>query len=193
MVRIDVDLLDRIAFACKKYPERAVDIAQSFKYNQIKSKTTVQSLLPHTKSKICVLGGWYGLGFMLTDSIKHTYHCVDIDPVCESIGNALSRPNFHFTTADALTYDVSHFHTVVNCSTEHMDRHLLQQWFTSLPNGTRCVFQNNNNFQVPDHINCFASASDFEEYLCEHFGILETITDRMDNSTERYTVLCKKM
>lgn len=194
MVRVDVDLLDRIAFACRKYPDRAVDITQSFKYNQITSKATVQRLLPPTPSKICVLGGWYGLGFMCTaTNISNTYTCIDIDPHCQLIGETLDQPNFYFVTANALEYDVSEFDIIINCSTEHMDRRELKQSFVRIPNHTMCIFQNNNNFNVEDHINCFDNIELFEDFISEDFAILETVVDKMDNRTERYTILCRKM
>jgi hypothetical protein len=121
------------------------------------------------------------------------YTCVDIDPKCEEIGNILSHNSFSFITADALSFNVSGFDLVINSSTEHMDKGKLFSWFETVPIGMTCIFQNNNNFDVEDHINCFSSISLFEDFISESFGILESSVDVMDNGTERYTILCRKM
>lgn len=191
MLQFDVDVLDRIAYACKKYPERAVDIAQSFKKNQLSSKNAVCTHIPSASNGVCVLGGWYGMGFLLLRPQTH-YTFVDIDPTCKSIGDIIWNGKAEFICADALQYNAREYDTIINCSTEHMDRKLLSRSFNNISPHSLCIFQNSNNDDVEDHINCFTSADSFREYLEDTFIVMNCMTQSMDNSTERYTAVCIK-
>jgi hypothetical protein len=193
MPLFDVNLMDGIARACRKYPERAVDITQSFKHNQLISKHEVVKNIPKS-SNVCVLGGWYGVGFMMMRHDNQTkYTCIDRDSMCKLIGEEIDCKQFSFQTADALTFNTNPYNLIVNCSTEHMNNELLKQSFKNINFHKLCIFQNNNNFNVPDHINCFHTLSEFEEYLGEDFSIHSATETIMDNNTKRYTVVCRKM
>lgn len=195
MLHFDVNLLDRIALAARRYPERAADIMQCFKKNQLLSKHTLTKHLPQEgAASICVLGGWYGIGFMLSQNNKQLqYTIVDLDPVCQKVGELIGFRGFTHITHDATSFDVSGFDIIVNCSSEHMNKNQLQNSFDIIPIGKKCIFQNNNNFHSRDHVNCFESVNLFVDYLSTSFAIEETIITPMDNTTERFTVICKKM
>lgn len=190
MLQIDVDRLDRIARAIKQYPDRAVDIAQSFKKNQMISKEEVISHIPE-RSHVCVLGGWYGTGFLL-NSRKASYTFVDIDPVCKQIGKVLWWHLAEFVHADALTFDTTPYDVIVNCSTEHMHRTLLADHLRVVPRGKIYIMQNSNKRDVEDHINCFRSEQDFRSYIEEESSMIvrSCSTVLMDNASERYTAVC---
>lgn len=194
MAQFDMVLLDRIAFAARKCPERAADIVQCFKLNQMISKQMVVQELPRdTETNICVLGGWYGIGFMLQYNPKLRYTIVDIDPTCKVVGNMINFPNFTHITADATLFDTSEFDYIINCSSEHIDKRQLGDSFEKVKSNTTYIIQNNNNYDVDDHINCFGTCEQFVDYLSDFFAIVKSTTTPMDNGTERYTVVCKKM
>lgn len=192
MLRIDVNLLDRMALAAKRYPHRASDILQSIKKNQLISKQVVVDHIP-TNSRVCVMGGWYALAFMLlTEDPTIKYTSLDLDSDCTAIGNLLSPGSqFEFITANALNY-VGDFDVYVNCSTEHMDNEQLLFAMTNIETGKLCIFQNNNNFNVPDHINCFSTLEEYVDYLKDYIDIQQTFEDRMDNGTTRFTIIGNK-
>lgn len=193
MLQIDVKLLDGIYRAIYNYPERARDIAHSFKSNQILSKMeVVKHIPPH--SSVCLLGGWYAIGFMMANTDRTIrFTSVDIDRKCMHVGRMIAAAGYTHIHGDALTFNTNDYDVVVNCSTEHMDTNELQFSFANIASGKLCIFQNNNNFGVEDHINCFPSMAEFRTYLQEQFEILDCNTTLMDNGTERYNVKCIKM
>lgn len=195
MLQIDVNLLDRIAAVSRKHPELAADIIQGLKFNQLTSKLQVMDELPRDpETRVIVLGGWYGIGFMaLAKTRPLHYTMIDIDPNCEIVGELMLHPRFQFITADACMINTDHFDVIVNCSSEHMDRDDLERSFTTIQQGKKYIIQNNNNFNVPDHTNCFPSIDKFVDYLSNHFAIESARITAMDNGTERYTVVCRKM
>lgn len=194
MLHFDVNLLDKIALAARRYPEQAADIAQCFKRNQLLSKHILTKLLPQDDhASVCILGGWYGIGFMLAQQNKQLqYTIVDSNPICKDIGDLIGFEGFNHVTADATQFDVSKFNIIINCSSEHMNKEHLLHSFDVLPRGKKYIIQNNNNFHVSDHINCFKSIDKFTDYLCSSFVIEKEIVTPMDNDTERYTVVCRK-
>lgn len=176
--------------AIRNFPDRARDIAQTFSYNQLTSKARVASLIPKA-GRITVLGGWYCNVF--AHLLKGSYiTSVDIDPVCANIGKTIN-PHVSFVTDDALTYKIhSNQDFVINTSTEHMDHNKLLLSFQNIPSGMHCFFQNNNMFNVSDHINCFTTAAKFSEYLSEDFNIVQELTDELDTGAMRFTVYAIK-
>lgn len=195
MLQIDVELLDKIALAARRCPDRAADIIQGLKYNQLASKRQIIKELPqNTNLRIGVLGGWYGIGFMaLSTTPHHHYTMIDIDPTCKMVGDWIDYPGFTFLTGDACTTDTSNYDVIVNCSSEHMDRDKLTNSFHAIERGKRYIIQNNNNFDVPDHINCFATKESFVDYMSDSFAIEKATTTTMSNGTERYTIVCRRM
>lgn len=192
MLQIDVKILDGIYQAIHNYPERATDIAQSFKSNQIRSKMEVVRHIP-SNSSVCLLGGWYAIGFMLTNTdttIRFT--SVDIDRKCMHIGKTIAAAGYKYIHGDALTFNTNDYDVVVNCSTEHMDTDRLQFSFANIEKGKLCIFQNNDNYGVEGHINCFPTVNAFCDYIKEQFNITEYSTTTMDNGTTRYTIICTK-
>lgn len=192
MLQIDVKILDGMYRAIRQYPERAIDIAHSFKSNQLISKLEVTKHIP-PNSSVCLLGGWYAIGFMLTNTdptIKFT--SVDIDRKCMHVGKIIAAPGYTYIHTNALAFNTDSYDVVVNCSTEHMDTEQLQFSFANISRGKLCIFQNNDGFGVDDHINCFPTAGDFCEYLEEQFNITTCTSTLMDNGITRYTVVCTK-
>lgn len=185
---MDISILELASWsrAIRNFPDRARDIAQTFSYNQLTSKAEVAKLI--TKSgKVTILGGWYCNVFAhFLKGCQIT--SVDIDPACANIGRTIN-PHVCFEVDDALTYKISMYQDmVINTSTEHMDHHKLLLSFENIPSGMKCYFQNNNMFNVDDHINCFNSNDEFCQYLQDDFLIMNKITTELDTGAKRFTV-----
>ena len=157
--------------AIKKYPHRAVDIAQSFDSKQVACKQWLYDELknlclpqPH---KIFIAGGWFG-NILIP-------HLLDIYPNVSRIklhdldeeATKICR-NIYFEDSDIVRADVQDstefiYDTfVINTSCEHMKP-------LKLYKGTYVVLQSNNYRSVSDHINCV----DSPEELADQYGIIE--------------------
>lgn len=191
MLTIDTRLLDNIAKTIKKYPHKAVEITHGLKRNQLLSKQRVIDHIPPNK-KVVVLGGWFALSYTVLN--LHTTNIitsVDKDPLCEQIGKYLHHniSNITYKTVDALSLVVTPYDVIVNTSTEHMDREHLQFSFANYNSGKYCIFQNNNMFDVVDHVNCFATIKEFSSYISEQFEIIDEYEDILDNGSSRFTIV----
>ncbi len=49
---------------------------------------------------------------------------------------------------------------VINTSCEHIAD--IESWWAQVPRGTRVILQSNDGFQIPGHVRCFKSLSEFE-------------------------------
>lgn len=189
MLHIDVNFLDEIARTCKHFPDRAVDLVQSIKGNQLRSKEILFEYLPNN-SNVCVMGGWYGAPFLLANPTCK-YDFVDLDGRCAAVGSYLwTGREARFITADALQYRYDEYDVVINCSTEHMDRAGLRSTLMNIPPRVLCLLQNSNQREVEDHINCFDSESHFVDWLSEFTLVNESTTVVMDNGSKRFSAIC---
>lgn len=190
MLHIDVNFLDRLAKTCKKFPDRAVDIMQSVKKNQITSKESFFRHIPK-HARVCIMGGWYGTPYLLLES-ECEFTFVDLDQQCAIVGAHLWQgKSARFVVADALEWDYSPYNVIINTSTEHMDRTSLATTLLKLPPGRLCILQNSNQRGVEDHINCFDGEKQFVEWI-ENIMLVETHgVIQMDNKSERYTAICR--
>lgn len=162
--------------AIKKFPHRAVDIAQSFDIKQIKSK---EWLVKEFKSafesnvdkfleikKVFVLGSWYGqvLTSLLTEKIELSISLnlqtkkiplnisesmisfYDIDYEALKIAQ-LYTPDAKFCNEDATKLKFSgNDKLIINTSCEHMSPVDIKKSIVA--------FQSNDYFSVDDHVNC---------------------------------------
>ena len=157
--------------AIKKYPHRAVDIAQSYDWKQVMCKLWLHDELKQvnlpTPNQIYIAGGWFGNQiipqlldvFPLTPRIK--LHDIDEEAV------KICR-NIFFKETDVVragVQDSTEFeyrHMLINTSCEHM-RPL------NVKPGTYVVLQSNNYRTVEDHINCV----DSPEELAEQYNVMD--------------------
>jgi hypothetical protein len=194
MLPIDTLLLDNIAKTIKTYPHKAIEITHGFKHNQLISKQRVIEHIPPGR-KVVVLGGWFALSYTLLN-LHTTNHItsIDIDPLCEQIGKRLhyNIPNVVHKTENALHFPTNSFDIIINTSTEHMNKEHLQFSFANYDKGKYCIFQNNNMFNVADHINCFTTKKGFSSYISEQFEIINECNDVLDNGYSRFTIVCTK-
>lgn len=157
--------------AIKKFPHRAVDIAQSYDKKQIACKQWLYDELKKidllTPDIIYIAGGWFGNLIIpkLLDLFPRTprikLHDIDEEVV------KICR-NIYFKDSERVCADVQdstefiYDSFVINTSCEHMKPLKLRK-------GSYVVLQSNNYRSVSDHINCV----DSPEELAEQYNIIE--------------------
>lgn len=144
--------------AIRKYPHRAVDIAESYDPKKIKSKEwLIEELdkIPFNPEWIYIAGSWYGN--ILVPKLLDLYPNItriklhDIDPEVPKIARGIFFPDIECLRADQ--QDSTQFiyeHMVINTSCEHMG-------VLNICSNSTVVLQSNNYKEVEDHINCVDS------------------------------------
>ncbi len=163
------------------------DLHHAFNENQIASKQWLLDRLYDTLGgrygTIYILGGWYGvLGAMLLRDRRFEIGRIfsfDIDPGCEAVAKRINEDHvasgrFKAITADAGELDFRRFNgadgacrdapdLVINTSCEHMES--AEAWYRRVPSGMLQVYQSNDYFDCPEHVNCVADLDAFKEQL----------------------------
>ena len=156
--------------AIKKYPHRAVDIAQSYDAKQIKCK---QWLCDHLEmlnlpqfKRIYIAGGWYGN--ILCPKLKELYpntqlrlHDIDEEAIamCKNIffkNDITVKPE----CVDSSRYEYKYL--TINTSCEHMKP-------LNIRSDSYVALQSNNYFEIDEHINCVNS----EDELANQYNFKE--------------------
>ena len=130
--------------------------------------------------------GWYGtLATMLFESKipLNKIRSFDLDPSCVEIAEIFNKKwvvdNWKFKT---ITQDINEINfsmhtynvkradgskcelsdspdTIINTSCEHIEN--FAEWYDKIPEGKLVILQNNNFFEVDEHINCVNDLDDF--------------------------------
>lgn len=152
--------------AIKKFPHRAVDIAQSYDKKQIACKQWLYDelkklRLPQPK-RIYIAGSWYGN--ILVPYLRKLYNCElclrDIDEETLKIAK-MYNPDVKVDCVDCTS--VEHKYFVINTSCEHMDPLIIKP-------RSYVVLQSNNYKEIEDHVNCV----DSPEELANQYSVVET-------------------
>lgn len=151
-------------------------VLESFWKGQLESKqwliANLQKFIPTDKTKIDVVihGGWNGvLASLLYNSGMpiNLVTSVDMDENCEEVANMINKRYeikdlFRAVTADMCFYEYNTIpDIVINTSTEHLTSDKYKQWLEKIPNGCMVVLQNNNYYEIPEHVNCYSTVDDF--------------------------------
>lgn len=170
--------LDDIAFWMDaiRDSDNPYGILESFWKGQLKSKEwLIDHLHKHVDIDnptvdVVIHGGWNGvLASLLYNSgidVKHV-RSVDIDDSCEEAANTINKRQemlglFRAITDDMCLYEYEFEpHIVINTSTEHITQEQYEIWLDRVPAKSLIVLQNNNYFDLPEHIRCFQSVDDF--------------------------------
>ena len=151
-------------------------VLESFWKGQLESKqwliANLQKFIPTDKTKIDVVihGGWNGvLASLLYNSGMpiNLVTSIDMDENCEEVANMINKRYeindlFRAVTADMCFYEYNTIpDIVINTSTEHLTRDKYKQWLEKIPNGSMVVLQNNNYYEIPEHVNCYNTVDDF--------------------------------
>ena len=150
--------------AIKKFPHRAVDIAQSYDWKQLQCKEWLcdnLELISNFKFKrIYIAGGWYGN--ILCPKLKELFpetsirlHDIDEEAIgiCKNIffkDDKDVKPDI----VDCNEYLYKYF--VINTSCEHMPP-------INIRPDTYVALQSNDYFGIEGHVNCVRSATELAE------------------------------
>jgi hypothetical protein len=154
--------------------ENHYGVLESFWKGQLRSKEwLIKHLHPYIESdklNIVIHGGWNGvLASMLFNSGLDIARIENVDIDSETQGPASDickrqemEGRFLQVIQDMENY---FYHTtpniVINTSTEHINQDKYNRWLKNVPEESLIVLQNNNYYDLPEHIRCFATAEDF--------------------------------
>jgi hypothetical protein len=149
---------------------------ESFWKGQLKSKEWLVNHLHKYISvefpeiDVVIHGGWNGvLASLLYNSgiAVRNIRSIDIDINCEEIANTINKRQemvglFKAITEDMCLYDYEYEpHIVINTSTEHITQEQYETWLDKVPANSLIVLQNNNYYDLDEHIRCFDSVDTF--------------------------------
>lgn len=149
---------------------------ESFWKGQLKSKEWLISHLHKYISvefpeiDVVIHGGWNGvLASLLYNSgiAVRNIRSIDVDINCEEIANTINKRQemvglFKAITEDMCLYDYEYTpHIVINTSTEHITQEQYETWLDKVPTNSLIVLQNNNYYDLSEHIRCFDSVETF--------------------------------
>jgi hypothetical protein len=135
---------------------------------QIQSKVwAAVQLKEYNIGELYLCGGWIGtIGRIIFDYNKSTSNITsfDIDDTANKAGEILNR-DIKYTAINKDIYDIdySNADTIINTICEHIPN--IYRWLDMIPTGKRLVLQNNNMFEMTDHINCVSDLKQFEEMV----------------------------
>ena len=185
----DRDTLDTFKMIMEKYPDRILDIYDSFSKNQYASKDWLIENLneyPHhfkcktldKKIDISILGSWYGLlAYMLIDKFTlkkiGNIDCIDFDPRVKTVAKRLWKKvdadnlknglltYVKFIEKDIKELDKLNDPIVICTSCEHLEQDTIYSTIDKLDEHTLVVLQGNNYKEIAQHINCVDTIEDF--------------------------------
>ena len=175
----------------RKYKDDDSFNADCFSRGQLESKLWLVKELSELKvdlGTVFLCAGWYAtLATMLFESnIKvDKVRSFDIDESCVDIAETFNKPwfvdewRFKSITQDIMDINYNEHDwqywsnannrmsypitdspdTIINTSCEHIEN--FQEWYDLIPTGKLVVLQNNNFFEVNEHVNCVNDLDDF--------------------------------
>jgi len=170
-----VDLED-IAFwmDAVRNSENHFGVLESFWKGQLRSKQwlveSLEKVVTGKGNKIYIHGGWNGTLACLLFNSKidiRSIRSIDIDESCEETANMICKRYEMAGQFQAITHDMCTYtyettpDIVINTSTEHITQEQYDEWYSRIPDGTIVVLQNNNYFDLPEHIRCYENLRNF--------------------------------
>ena len=179
------------------------DFTDALSWGQLKSKRWLVDELTKCNVElrtVFILGGWYGtLASMLfnSDMVIHYIRSFDLDencqPIADKVNNTQVQNNWRFKaiTEDMfnINYDAHTWSTwsaknnrnsfpitdrpdtIINTSCEHIND--FDNWYDMIPKGKLLILQNNNYFDLPEHVNCVDSLNTFAKQTPMHEVLFE--------------------
>lgn len=160
---------------------------------QIKSKLWIIEKLKELKVDLGIVflcAGWYGIlaTLMLDENIPiEKITTFDIDPSTEKIAGVFNKKyvlddwKYKHCIQDINEINFSKHifpirksdgtfekiwekpNTVINTSCEHISD--FTKWYKKIEDNTLCIFQSNNYFGLPEHVNCYESLEEFSKSI----------------------------
>ena len=187
---IDVFLTQAVK-ALNQYLNYKNNLIDSISDGQNLSKNwLVEELNGRNLGNVLLCAGWYAM-LLIDQRLKFT-RCVsvDIDTICEPVSKILHKhlvidgwkfqavtKNIHdinyrkdvfsVTRGDGSTAEFTMIpDTIINTSCEHIEN--FSYWYNLIPNGKLVILQTNNGFDIPEHVNCVSSLTEFEKQTPMH-------------------------
>jgi hypothetical protein len=196
---IEESVFRNVLKTIKEFPERSLDIIDSFSDNQFKAK---ENLIEHIEcflekdSDLVILGCWYGsiLVPLLESKVKKII-AIDIDDNVVRIGkNKFFKDykNISWSTGDVFKKQLNYSNTkfIINTSCEHMLPMKEWPYWPVLKSNAYFAFQSNNMDWIEGHVNCVHSLEEFKNQLPENSEIL--FEEEIDDSRGiRYMLIGK--
>lgn len=185
----DRNTLDTFKMLLEKYPDRIMDLYNSFSTNQYASKDWLIEKLneyPHhykcktldKRVNICLLASWYGLlAYRMIEKFElkkiGNIDCIDFDPKTKSIAKRLWKKteadnlkNGKLTYVKFIEQDIKdieklEYPIVVCTSCEHLEQDIIYDTINKLEEHTLVVLQNNNYKEVMEHVNTVDTLDNF--------------------------------
>lgn len=169
-----IDFTDMLYSLDPHHLPRYEEARDALSFGQLVSKLWLVEMLDNkrflTNANVLICGGWLGtLGRLILEA-PNSFRCsvtsMDIDPRCKLISESFNKryveiEKFKGVTADMYDFDYSPFDIIINTSSEHIAS--IQDWMSLIPSGKTVVLQNNNAFNIPEHISCVKSAQELVE------------------------------
>lgn len=156
--------------------ENHYGVLESFWKGQLRSKEwLIKNLHPFTPVDgrnlyIVIHGGWNGvLASLLFNSGLAIGRIENVDIDSETQGPAsdiCKRQEIEGRFLQVIQDMENYVYTktpdiVINTSTEHIDQNKYDRWLENVPKKSLVVIQNNNYYDVSEHIRCFNTVEDF--------------------------------
>ena len=181
----------------KEFPDRSLDIIDSFSDNQFKSKETLLGQIDHLLDKnteLTILGCWYGsilVPYLAPRANKIV--AIDLDNDVVRVGKNKFFKDFEnvsWSTGDVFLKELDYSNTnfIINTSCEHMRP--MKEWpfWNRVSSTTHFAFQSNNMDWIDGHVNCVKSLEEFKNQMPDNSEIL--FEDEIDDSRGiRYTLI----
>jgi hypothetical protein len=162
---VDFDVVLKWMEYIRNNPENAYRFSENFWQSQIDSKKWLLEHVDRSSETICIFGGWYGvLAQFIAHKNPYAYIVTtDIDENCEevfkqiNVGNNIVFKSWNMSQGiPMLLYP----DLVINTSSEHVDQDTYDEWWMSIPEGTKYIVQG-NNLEIPEHIRIADNLEDF--------------------------------
>ena len=171
-----------------KFPKCESALVEAYSLGQLKSKEWLVENLPDNLGTVFICAGWYGtLASMMFERARDKFDKIrsfDIDKTCAPIADTINRPwvidgwQFKASTLDIceMYYPTEYTtyrsdgssqnliempNTIINTSCEHIFTDKFKEWYNKIPIGTLVILQNNNYFDLLEHVNCVDNLDDF--------------------------------
>lgn len=137
-------------------PDNAYRFSENFWQSQIDSKQWLLEHIDRSSQTICIFGGWYGVLAQFIAN-KNPYAYIVTTDIDESCGDVFRQINVsdniffkHWDMAQGIPMSLDP-DLVINTSTEHVTQDVYDQWWDSIPKGTKYIVQG-NNLENPEHV-----------------------------------------
>jgi hypothetical protein len=184
----DNEIISQIKRTLVHYPHCELELIDAFSIGQLKSKFWLIEHLPPNLGLVFICAGWYGtLARFMFERARDKFTKIrnfDINPECAPIADNMNKFwvtlewQFKASTLDisTMTYPAQYLtvksngdteeliempDTIINTSCEHIEN--FDKWYSDIPAGTIVILQNNNYFEIAEHINCVSTIEEFSK------------------------------